>query len=167
MRYLSVDILLLKEVVEEIVHDGTLDVPSPVSAACCKVATDFLNWSEHEENLTTGCVYAQTLVSNLRIAFSPPHDTHFCRRQQVAGRERMWALYHNIRTSMQFRSLWTILLEQVIKTEALPIFYQTVTEKVFHKLIQLHFPITPSSTCTRPRSDLEVDALTYEEENVI
>ena len=97
MRYLSVDILLLKEVVEEIVHDGTLDVPSPISAACCKVATDFLNWSEHEENLTTGCVYAQTLVSNLCIAFSPPHNTHFCRRQQVAGRERMWALYHNIR----------------------------------------------------------------------
>ena len=148
------------------VHDGTLAVPSPVSAACCKVATDFLNWSEQEENLTAGCVYAQTLVSNLRIAFSPPHNT-FLPAQTQAGRERMWALYHNIRTSMQFRSLWTILLEQVIKTEALPIFYQTVTEKVFHKLIHLYFPITPSSTCTRPRPDLEVDTLTYEEENVI
>ena len=57
--------------------------------------------------------------------------------RQQTKREKMWGLYHTIRTS-----LWVELLKDSTGIEPLPTFYQHVTDLIFKKhLLAHHFPL--------------------------
>ena len=73
----------------------------------------------------------------------------------------MWTTYHNIRVSEEFVPLWQTFLQESGLCPT-PIFYQTVTNKLFEKRIQFHCPIAP----TGPENQ-DDGTLTYEEENSI
>lgn len=55
--------------------------------------------------------------------------------------ERMWGAYHEMRTSSCFTKEWEdFITHSVGVTTALPIFYQHVTDVVFHGLVKIEFP---------------------------
>ena len=70
----------------------------------------------------------------------------------------MWAAYHSIRVSEEFVSLWKVFLQES-GSNAKPILYQTVTDKLFAKCIQFHCCIAPHGP--------ETENLTYEEESAV
>ena len=72
-------------------------------------------------------------------------------------------MYHSIRSSDDFRTSWEKFLHESPECEACPIFYQYVTDKVFKRLIFMHFPVAQSEHHT----DTTMDNLSYEEANAL
>ena len=60
-------------------------------------------------------------------------------------------------SSDDFRTTWEKFLHESPRCEACPIFYRYVTDKVFKKLIFMHFPVTESEHHT----DKTMDNLIY------
>ena len=85
--------------------------------------------------------------------------------EQQVSREKMWGAYHCIRTSPSFACLWREFLQQA-KIQALPIFYQSQTDSLFQKRIEVYFPISCSSQQVS-EEEAEGTVLTFEEENAI
>ena len=109
-------------------------IPSPLAASSRKAAVGLLSWMERQENKDRVVVFANGLVKQLTVAFSSKA------KGQKTRREKMWGLYHSIRTSASFIDLWVKLLQHS-GLEPLQTFYQHVTDQIFHDLIQQHFPV--------------------------
>ena len=78
------------------------------------------------------------------------------------GRERMWSLYHSLRTSDDYTGEWCTFLQRSGATEMSSIFYQYVGDYMFKQLIKLHHPLHVSVVKGTDHS-----TLTYEEKNGI
>ena len=83
--------------------------------------------------------------------------------QMQALWERMWRAYHCIRTSHTFTILWRKFLPSI---HALPIFYQSLTDRLFQKRIDYHFYISCSHQQVG-EGEAEGSTLTFGEENAI
>ena len=103
-------------------------------------------------------LFANAVVAELNRAFSCT-ATH-----QQRKREKMWGLYHSIRTSSSFVGLWVELLKQSAGIDPLQTFYQHVTDQIFQYLIQHHFPVVSTQL---PESTNEIGVLGYEEANAV
>ena len=77
-------------------------------------------------------------------------------------REKMWGIYHTIRSSTSFKDVWTKFLKDIVKTDAIPILFQLITDKVFHKEVRSHFPVSER----QPTIEGSM-TFTFEEENAI
>ena len=141
-----------------VIGDESFQIPSSLAESSRKAAIDLLAWIEREENREKVEVFADTIVAELNRAFSCTAT-----RQQMR-REKMWGLYHSIRTSGRFVGLWVDLLKQSVRIEPLETFYQHVTDLIFQSLIQHHFPVVPAQL----DESIEVRSeLGYEEANAI
>ena len=114
--------------------DDSFKIPSPLAVSSRKAAVDLLSWMERPENKDKVEVFANNVVKELTGAFSSKA------RSQKSRREKMWGLYHSIRTSASFIGLW-VKLQQSAGMDPLPTFYQHVTDQIFHDLVQQHFPV--------------------------
>ena len=59
----------------------------------------------------------------------------------VSQRGRIWGRYHQLRTSTEFRTLWSDFIKLSIQCVATPILYQLLTDVVFEQLVKQHFPV--------------------------
>ena len=78
-------------------------------------------------------------------------------------KERMWGTYHKVRTSSEFTDRWKRFLQDSIKEDAAPSFFQFVTDKVFKDLVKSEYPVNPAT----PSSNSPMSALTFEEKNAL
>ena len=148
---------LLKTAVNSILEDESFKTPSPLATSSVTAACDLLEWVEREENKQQGELFSNAVVAELERAFSCTAAL------QQKRREKMWGLYHSIRTSSSYISLWTELLQQCA-IEPLPVFYQHVTDQIFHRLIENHFPILSPQASTTERTLLgneQANAIRY------
>ena len=123
-------------------EDESFKIPSPLATSSVTAACDLLECVEREENKQQGELFSNAVVAELERAFSCTAEL------QQKRREKMWGLYHLIRTS---RSLWTELLQQCA-IKPLPVFYQLVTDQIFDRLIGNHFPILSPQASTTERT---------------
>ena len=150
---------LLREALRGLLHDGIPQSSSHLVTTSRKAAEELLDWTAAEANGDRSESFSSEVVQLLDKAFPP---TQLGRMQ--AAREKMWGAYHAIRTSQEFKCLWKTFLKES-RVQATPIFYQSLTDRLFQKRIELHFPIPSPS---RPHdSEVETSTLTFEEENAI
>ena len=121
-----------------------------------ETAKKVLEWSsDSDQNKITWEDFAARLVSTLNTCFDGVTDTKKFRKR----RERMWCHYHKARSSLLFRECWVEFFDMA-GCEAMPVFYQFVTDSLFEQLIKLRYPIVVEST------DKEVN-LNFEEQSAV
>ena len=143
--------------VEKVLEDDGFQIPSPLAVAARETATTVLAWCRDPGNEQALSMFSSQLVSKLQVAVSQQA------RKLQTQREKMWGMYHSIRSSDDFRTSWEKFLHESPECEACPIFYQYVTDKVFKRLIFMHFPVAQSEHHT----DTTMDNLSYEEANAL
>ncbi len=146
------------QAVEEVLRDDGFDIPSPLAVAARRTATSVVNWCRDPVSQQSLSTFAAKLVSQLEPALTQSGAN--CQ----ARREKMWGTYHAIRSSDDFSSSWAKFLKESCKCDACPIFYQYVTDKIFQRLIVVHFPVTSGSG---DHTAVPSDSLSYEEGNVL
>jgi len=130
---------LLQQALREALDAGIPKTSSPLAVASRSAAEDLLRWVTLESNAAKSERFTTSVVELLDKAFQQRAAIN-----SQAAREKMWAKYHSVRTSEEFVSLWTAILQEA-GVCAVPICYQTVTDKLFEKRIQFHCPVaTPS-----------------------
>lgn len=147
---------LLQQALHEAIEGGIPKTSSPLATACCKTAEDLLVWIATEGNSARAELFTTSVIELLDKAFQQTAPV-----QSRAAREKMWAAYHNIRVCGEFVSLWKMFLQEC-GLDAMPTFYQTVTDKLFEKRIQFHCPVAPAV----PGNEYD-GTLTYEEKNAV
>ena len=143
--------------VEKVLEDDGFQIPSPLAVAARETATTVLAWCRDPGNEQALSTFSSQLVSKLQVAVSQQA------RKLQTQREKMWGMYHSIRSSDDFRTSWEKFLHESPGCEACPIFYQYVTDKVFKRLIFMYFPVAQSEHHT----DTTMDNLSYEEANAL
>ena len=103
-----------------------------------EAAEGLLEWVSIESNKEYAESFTSDLVKALDKAFPEGR-----RSRMQASRERMWGAYHCIRTSPTFTGLWREFLQRA-NIQALPIFYQSLTDSLFQNRIEYHFPLSCS-----------------------
>ena len=78
------------------------------------------------------------------------------------SRERMWENYYKLRSSGEFRDMWTIFLRNSINVEASPIFYQFVSDNILDVFINMNIAVTSAGANTvLPIDYIEANAIRY------
>ena len=139
---------ILKEMLDD---DGFTISPSAVQAQ--RTAKSMLIWCSDPTNKQTLDAFSHMLKSRLDVAIADGAGS-------VHSRCKMWGKYHTIRTNKDYHSLWSTFVKE-LQLDASPIFYQHVTERLFHHLIKIHFPAGETSTGS------QLDNLSYEELNAV
>lgn len=148
---------LLQQALREALDASIPKTSSPLAVASRRAAEDLLRWVTLESNAAISERFTTSVIELLDKAFQRTAAVN-----SQAAREKMWAKYHSVRNSEEFVSLWTAILQES-GVCAIPICYQTVTDKLFEKRIQFHCPVATPSVL---ESEEDV-TLTYEEENAI
>ena len=149
---------MLEESVRELLHDGIPRSSGPIATASRQLAEELLEWISTDCNKDSAETFTSEVVKALDGAFPE-------QRLSQVSREKMWGAYHCIRTSPSFACLWREFLQQA-KIQVLPIFYQSLTDTLFQKRIEVYFPISCSSQQVG-EEETEGTVLTFEEENAI
>ena len=110
---------IITSAVREVLTDKGFNVPSPLAENALLCARVFMTWSV--ENKEDFIVFADNIILELRNTFveCAPRQGK-CRAQ----REKMWGHYHTIRSSTNYKEMWTMLLRKFSVCTACPIFYQ-------------------------------------------
>ena len=110
--------------VQQIIQDDGFKIPAPLAVAARESATTVLAWCRNPGNEQALSTFSSVLVAKLQVAVSQKA------RKLQTQREKMWGMYHSIRSSDEFRNSWEKFLRESPGCEACPIFYQYMTDKV-------------------------------------
>lgn len=77
-------------------------------------------------------------------------------------KETMWRKYYQYRISGSFQTMWKDFVQKSLSVIIQPLFYQYVTEKIFHELMENAFCASNSTS-----SSSTTEELTYEEANAL
>ena len=95
--------------VEQILEDDGFQIPSPLGVAARETPTTVLANPGNEQVLF---MFSSQLVSKLQVVVSQ----QACKFQ--TQREKMWGMYHSIRSSDDFRTSWEKFLHESPGCEA-------------------------------------------------
>ena len=131
---------------------GNFDIPSEEARSATATASFVIACSQDLDK----CRIAEELEKELQGCF--------CSKQSLrVKKEKMWGLYHRLRTSKKFKDGWNSFLFKLTGQQASPAFYQYVTNEVFKCLIEKEYPLPETSTST----ESPVTPLTFEEQNAL
>ncbi len=137
-------------------EDDGFKVKSERATKALKAAADLLTWCMAEESKKELDSFSDWLVSSLRKCLSADQ------RSFVLRAEKIWAMFHQLRTSRDFRSKWDSFFETSIKKKAIATVYQYITTRIFRELIKNKFEIKKDVTHTHYTLTLdEKNALRY------
>ena len=156
-RFMNDNMALMVATVQDVLKNGIPRSTSPHALASRKAANDLLEWMREDSNAERLELFSFSVVQLLDKAIQPD-SAH-----TQAGREKMWGLFHSIRTSYEYKCHWTTFLEESM-VNATTLLFQTITDKLFQKRIDYHLPLQDVSPSL---SEAEGDAFTFEEENAI
>ncbi len=118
-----------------------------------KAAADLLTWCMAEESKKELDSFSDWLVSSLRKCLSADQLSFVLRAEKI---------WHQLRTSRDFRSKWDSFFETSIKKKAIATVYQYITTRIFRELIKNKCEIKKDVTHTHYTLTLdEKNALRY------
>ena len=103
-----------------VVSDDGFSLQPPSVSSAPKIAKELPEWLSHPEQNAAPTEFAQNLTTILETCFGSKD------RSMKVKREKMWAIYHKLRTSAEYTASWSSFLHQSINTEACPIFFQYI-----------------------------------------
>ena len=115
-------------------------------------------WCEEPAHFELLTKFATGLTASLKTCFQHNHSSVRLKK------EKMWGLYHQLRTSKDFKEEWSQFLKKSVRHQASPAFFQFVTHTVFKELITLEYPVSVNTTAPAESPQCP---LTYEEENAL
>ncbi len=137
-------------------EDDGFKVKSERATKALKAAADLLTWCMAEESKKELDSFSDWLVSSLRKCLSADQ------RSFVLRAEKIRAMFHQLRTSRDFKSKWDSFFETSIKKKAIATVYQYITTRIFRELIKNKFEIKKDVTHTHYTLTLdEKNALRY------
>ena len=148
----------MRKALRDVLEDGGFKIPSASAATARTSAVKLFDWASKKENEAMLQSFATETTTHLNTAF----DSRMKRPHQ--RREKMWANYHEIRTSSGFLSRWSSFSTLVVGEPTTLILTQHVTSLMFRDMIQQRFPIekgTSTSNDLPPLSNVEENALHY------
>lgn len=145
--------------VKGVLSDGRFKVASPQAVSALETASALNElWGEQPHKHQSSAKFALYLVTQLKTCFQSKLKSLHLRR------ERMWGMYHQLRTSARFKGEWKRFLQSSVKAMSSPIFCQYVTNEVFKELIKLEYPLTDTTSdhsTAHPLTHMEKSALRY------
>ena len=149
---LSENSLLVKGVYA-VLTDDSFKLPFCRASSVLKTAKHLANWiPNHHDEVS---FFEKNLIASLSGCMQGTLSAK-------KGRERMWSLYHSLRTSDDYVGEWCTFLQRSGASEMSSIFYQYVGDYMFKQLIKLHHPLHVSEFKGTDHS-----TPTYEEKNAI
>ena len=148
---------ILKQVCSESLSDASFEIQSEGNKLCLKMIHDFLGVLEHP---TQDLAEFETWF---KIRLRKILDDSIHTAPVKVDRERMWSLFHQMRSDTPFQLKWNSFLEKHNMPKE-PLFYQHVTTKVFAALLKQQCEVVVES----PFEETQLTAsLNYEEENAV
>ena len=132
-------------------YDG-FQLPTPMAANALTAANNILEWSSHACSKTILMIFLH-LVQHLPHCLPETNSS--------AKFERMWEMFHKLRTSKHFLSLWENFLKTSTSLSPNPILYKFLTDSMLKQLLQSSNPVT------LPPVDIQQESLSYEERNAL
>lgn len=142
--------------VQAVLKDEGFDIDSLHARTALSTASLLQEWCRDDSNREKLGKFALVLVVRLRACFSTKHTSPRLQR------ERMWAAYHQLRTSDTFISDWRAFLTDSIGQKAYPAFYQFVSRTVFSELTKICYSVAEEQSTESPERPL-----TYSEQNAL
>ena len=152
---------LFSAAVKLLLSDGRFKVQTSQAVSAREIASALIAlWGEDPHKHPSSTEFAFHLVRQLKTCFNSQQKSLHLRK------ERMWGMYHQLRTSNAFKCEWKEYLESCVKASASPCFYQYVTNELFKDLIKLEFPLPTAVTqvdhsATPSLTEMEKNALRY------
>ena len=87
----------------EVLKDDGFNVPSQAAVNAVKCAEQLIEWSCEQENKDMVARFASDLVTEMLECFDGPPAT------PRTMRERMWGKFFDMRSSIQYKSRWSII----------------------------------------------------------
>ena len=116
--------------VKGVLSDGRFKVVSPQAVSALETASALNKlWGDQPHEHQSSAKFALYLVTQLKTCFQSKLKSLHLRR------ERMWGMYHQLRTSAKFKGEWKKFLQSSVKVMNSPCFCQYVTHEVFKELI--------------------------------
>ena len=145
-----------------VLSDDGFQLPSPQAAEARKQALLLNDWCKKPEKQHILQHFAENLIAKLsapfkRIVFKQGQSA----ARFVTQRGRIWGRYHQLRTSIEFRTLWSDFIKLSTQCVATPILYQFLTDVVFEQLVKQHFPVDDKEEASGGT------LLSLQEENVV
>ncbi len=135
--------------------EGRFKASSPEAAVALNTASALLVLLEDSKHSVMVEDFTVKLYSKLKSCFQHTHSSLHL------NREKMWGLYHELRTSDSFKEEWSRFLHECGKQPCAS-FVQFVTNTLFKQLIEEEFPLN-STTNSNGHSGL----MTFEEKNAL
>ena len=120
-----------------VLKDEGFKLPSPQAKTAYLCGEKFYVWLSVSSNSSKVYSFAKNLVYHIQGCV-----VESCHSR---SRERMWENYYKLRSSGEFRDMWTIFLRNSINVEASPIFYQFVSDSILDVFINAtagKFPVS-------------------------
>lgn len=127
----SSDTGTLLEIVESLLKNDAFNLSSPVADVCKKAAHSLQDWLQIEENKAI----AEEFYSALSVQLEIIADCLKTSKKISAGREKMWTVFHTLRTSADFRSKWEGLFKHCLEQTVHPHLFQQITGIMFKKVM--------------------------------
>ena len=144
--------------VRSVLTEGRFQLPTPEAAAALKTASAVTLWCEKPQHRQLCTQFAEGLATALKTCFQHSHSSLQLRKN------KMWGLYHQLRTSVTFKREWSKFLQESVGHQASPAFFQYVTHTVFKELIRMEYPVAADTTTS---GESPKYPLSYEEENAL
>ncbi len=141
--------------VSSVMTDESFNIPSPLASEAVRTATAMSTYINEDVNREVVNKYSLNLFDMLTGCLSDKY------KRSEFQRERMWAKYHQLRTSDLYREFWTQFVGEASVSPASPIFYQYVGNNLFQMLIMECYSIHSYE------DDLDILPLTYIETNAL
>ena len=144
--------------VRSVLTEGRFQVSSQEATAALSTASAVILWCEEPAHCELLTQFTVGLTARLKTCFQCNHSSLRLKK------EKMWGLYHQLRTSKNFKEEWSQFLQASVGHQASPAFFQFVTHTVFKELITMEYPIAVHTTTPVESPQCP---LTYEEENAL
>ena len=136
--------------------DDGFSVPSSVNQKAVETASALALWCDCQDNLPYLAQFSRILCVRLHACFSRRHTSLKLRK------EKMWRVYHRLRTSATFCKDWRVFLQSSIGHQGHPAFFQYVSLAILKHLIKVEYPLPPPDVAEHPDRPL-----TFEEQNAL
>ena len=127
---------ILVKSVEAVLTDTGFKVGTTDSTGALATATMLLSWAKRKENGPALQHFSKYVTSSLKLCLG--RDTLSVRTRKG----RMWGQFHQLRTSDSFIREWKDFLSKSVGSEAFPVFFQYVTQKVFKEIVKKEFELS-------------------------
>ena len=147
--------LILRDTISAVLQDEGFKLPSPQAKLPYMCAEKLQIWISDSTNYSKASSFDKKLVHHIQGCLDESCHTR-------RGRERMWEMYYKLRSSSEFREMWTEFLRDSIDVDASPIFYQFVADNILEGFINLTLAVPSTVTNTvSPIDYLEANAIRY------